>query len=551
MRPGAAGEAAWEAGAGSASQQPEEGRGTAAAEQMAVLRIRGLAVAYGGSEVVRGLDLEVGAGEAVGLRGPSGCGKSTVARAVLGLLPRGGGITAGSVELMGRRTAELTAREWRRWRGALVAMAAQEAELALNPVRRVGSQIAAVLRAHPEAAPARRWGRQAVRQRVAEALEEMGLAAWFARAYPHQLSGGQRQRVVLARALACGARACPLPASLAPARGPALLIADEPTTGLDAATREQILAALRRRVEAGMALLIISHEAEVLEQIAGRVVEMPSGAGRAGPGVARRALGPAREAARSTLADRSARSSGEPRGSPRPTRTRPVAPPLAPLLRARGLEKVYRRGGREVAALAGVDAEIQRDETVVLMGPSGAGKSTLARCLAGLEPPDRGQIWRAADLGARGVQMIWQDAAGALNPRMRVEEIIAEPWRIGGERLTAAERQRRAGELLEQAGLPAAWMRRKPGELSGGEKRRVGLARALAVDPKLLILDEALASLEPELQEELLRWLEALQARRELSYLFITHDRALAARIGGRQLRLQAGRLAEAAACAV
>lgn len=487
-----------------------------------MLRIGGLAVAYGGMGVLRGLNLEVGAGEAVGLRGPSGCGKSTLARAVLGLLPRGGCITEGWIELLGRPAAGLTAGEWRRWRGAMVAMAAQEAELALNPVRRVGSQMAAVLRAHPETAPGGRWRRGAARARVAEALAEMGLEERFARAYPHQLSGGQRQRVVLARALACPARA----------GGPALLLADEPTTGLDAATRAQILAALRRRVEAGMALLIISHEAEVLEQIAGRVIEMPLGAGRAALGAGRKGRSVGRAAAGSAAGNR-------------------PAVPLLPLLRARGLEKIYRRGGRAIGALAGVDVEIRQGETVVVMGPSGAGKSTLARCLAGLEKPDRGEIWRAPELGPHGAQMIWQDAAGALNPRMRVGEIIAEPWRIAGEHLTGAERERRTGALLEQVGLAAAEAAKRPGELSGGEKRRVGMARALAVDPELLILDEALASLEPELREELVRWLGALQARRRLAFLFITHDPALAARVGGRQLRLQAGRLAEAAACAV
>ncbi len=471
-----------------------------------VLDIRELSVAYGATEALRGLELRVAPGEAVGLCGPSGCGKSSVAYAALGILPGVGRIASGRIEIEGADVTRLSPRAWRRLRAARVALAAQEPGLALNPVRRVGSQIASVLRAHG-------WGRAAARRRAEEVLEEMGLpaAGRFARAFPHQLSGGQLQRVVLAQALACG---------------PALLIADEPATGLDAVTRDQVLAVLRRRVQAGMALLLISHRAEVLEQSVTRLVRM-------GPRAGVEAGAPlGRETMRSI--------------SPRPNRQAP-RPSRALLLRARGLAKSYRRGGRGITALAGVDVEIGQAETVVLMGPSGAGKSTLARCLSGLERPDGGEIWRAETVGPRGAQLIWQDAAGALNPRMRLGEIIAEPWRVGdreGRIPERKERERRAGELLAAAGLPADWVARRPAELSGGQKRRVGILRALAVNPKLLILDEALTSVEAELREDLVRWLEALQQARGIAYLFITHDAALADRLGGRRLRLAAGQLA-------
>ncbi|MGH9490781.1 MAG: ATP-binding cassette domain-containing protein, partial [Terriglobales bacterium] len=201
-----------------------------------VLDIRELSVAYGATEALRGLELRVAPGEAVGLCGPSGCGKSSVAYAALGILPGAGRIASGRIEIEGADVTRLSPRAWRRLRAARVALAAQEPGLALNPVRRVCSQIASVLRAHG-------WGRAAARRRAEEVLEEMGLpaAGRFARAFPHQLSGGQLQRVVLAQALACG---------------PALLIADEPATGLDAVTRDQVLAVLRRRVQAGMALLL-------------------------------------------------------------------------------------------------------------------------------------------------------------------------------------------------------------------------------------------------------------------------------------------------------
>lgn len=434
----------------------------------------------------------------------------------------------------------LGAREWRGLRGTAIAMAAQEAELTLNPVRRVGSQIMAVLRVHG-------WRRAAARRRTGELLEAMGLPERSARAYPHQLSGGQRQRVVLAQALA----------GAAGDRGPALLIADEPTTGLDAETRRLILAVLRRRVQAGMGLLIISHEREVLDQIAARVVVMGGSMRASDSGLEacpagnsggwRRLSGgqnPRESGTRGVAAPWSAPVNGaRRRGGDETGVGGPRAAGGGVLIQATGLRKSYRRGGGRISALTGASLELGTGETVVLMGPSGAGKSTLARCLAGLDGPDSGTIERAAGVGSRGVQMIWQDPAGALNPRMMVTDIIAEPWRIAGNKFSRVEREQRVGGLLRQVGLPAEWMEKRPGQLSGGEKRRVGIARALAVDPRVLILDEALAGIEPELREGLVLWLEWLQARRDLACLFITHDLALAGRLGGRRLRMRAGRV--------
>lgn len=563
--------------------------GPAAAAAPPLLAVRGLDVCYGRTPALRGVDLALQPGEAVGLLGPSGCGKSTLARAVLGLLPPGGSVTAGAIAVRGRDVATLRRREWRQLRGAVVALAHQEPSQALNPVRRIGDQIVSVLAAHG-------WARRPARARAAALLAELGLGAGerFARAYPHQLSGGQLQRAALAQALACG---------------PALLIADEPTSGLDAETRAAILSALRRRVEQGMALLLISHEPAVLAAVVARSVALPAGAAGEVPAAKRRAASvagsegegvpPRRDEApertpnpgstelsavtgwneatrrlspRPLLsgeqspspptstpergegqAGRGGGSEGErayPDVREEPERTPDDAmrrPSPRPLLRAAGLTKTYTRAGRRVPALEDVDLTLSRGETVVVMGPSGAGKSTLARCLAGLEPADGGTLWRAPEVGPLGVQMIWQDPAGALNPRLRVGELVAEPWRIAGG-MARRERERRAAELLEQVSLPGAWLRRRPAELSGGEKRRVGIARALALAPAVLILDEALASVEPELREDLLGLLAALQARRALAYLFITHDAELARRVGGRRLLLAAGRM-EADAC--
>ena len=529
---------------------PPASSGAVSGSGPALLAVRGLDVCYARTPVLRGVDLALQSGEAVGLLGPSGCGKSTLARAVLGLLPPPGRVTAGAVAIHGRDLATLRRREWRRLRGAVVALAHQEPSQALNPVRRIGDQIASVLAAHG-------WAGRAARARAAALLAELGLGAdvRYARAYPHQLSGGQLQRAALAQALACG---------------PALLIADEPTTGLDAETRGAILTALRRRVEQGMALLLISHEPAVLAAVVARTVALPGPSAAvvfaAGSTVAEPAAKGRETAFAKSPAGRGGGSEGErvpPRRDEEPERTlNPGSPePFAvtgrdeamrrqsprPLLRAAGLRKTYTRAGRRVQALDGVDLTVARGETVVLMGPSGAGKSTLARCLAGLEPADGGTLWRAPEVGPLGVQMIWQDAAGALNPRLRVGELVAEPWRIAGG-MPRRERDRRAAELLEQVSLPGAWLRRRPAELSGGEKRRIGIARALALEPAVLILDEALASVEPELQQDLLRLLTALQARRGLAYLFITHDAELARRVGGRRVVLAAGRM-EAEAC--
>ncbi len=566
--------------------------GPAAAAAPPLLAIRGLDVCYGRTPALRGVDLALQPGEAVGLLGPSGCGKSTLARAVLGLLPPGGSVTAGAIAVRGRDLATLRRREWRQLRGAVVALAHQEPSQALNPVRRIGEQIAAVLAAHG-------WARRPARARAAALLAELGLGAGerFARAYPHQLSGGQLQRAALAQALACG---------------PALLIADEPTTGLDAETRAAILSALRRRVEQGMALLLISHEPAVLAAVVARTVALPApsaaaagevpatksreaaAAGSEGEGVPpRRDKAPERNPAPGSPEPSAVAGWNEAmrRLSPRPLsgREQSPGPPTRtpergesqagrgggsegeraypdvrkeperspneamrrlsprPLLKAAGLTKTYTRAGRRVPALEDVNLTLSRGETVVVMGPSGAGKSTLARCLAGLEPADGGTLWRAPEVGPLGVQMIWQDPASALNPRLHVGELVAEPWRIAGG-VPRRERERRAAKLLEQVSLPGAWLRRRPAELSGGEKRRVGIARALALAPAVLILDEALASVEPELREDLLGLLAALQARRGLAYVFITHDAELARRVGGRRLLLAAGRM-EADAC--
>ncbi len=507
--------------------------GPAAAAAPPLLAVRGLDVCYGRTPALRGVDLALQPGEAVGLLGPSGCGKSTLARAVLGLLPPGGSVTAGAIAVRGRDVATLRRREWRQLRGAVVALAHQEPSQALNPVRRIGDQIVSVLAAHG-------WARRPARARAAALLAELGLGAGerFARAYPHQLSGGQLQRAALAQALACG---------------PALLIADEPTSGLDAETRAAILSALRRRVEQGMALLLISHEPAVLAAVVARSVALPAGAAGEVPAAKRRVASVAGSEGEGVPP----RRDEAPERTPNPgstelsavtgwnEATRRLSP--RPLLRAAGLTKTYTRAGRRVPALEDVDLTLSRGETVVVMGPSGAGKSTLARCLAGLEPADGGTLWRAPEVGPLGVQMIWQDPAGALNPRLRVGELVAEPWRIAGG-VPRRERERRAAELLEQVSLPGAWLRRRPAELSGGEKRRVGIARALALAPAVLILDEALASVEPELREDLLGLLAALQARRALAYLFITHDAELARRVGGRRLILAAGRM-EADAC--
>ena len=500
-----------------------------------LLRASALSVDYdaaGGNVVhaLRNLDLEIAGGESVGVLGESGSGKSSLALALMRLLPRNARVVSGKVEYCGRSVTEFSVARLREMRGGEVALISQEPALALNPVLPLRRQLTDVLLAH------HKLDRDAVSVRCNEMLHEVGFPdpERILRAYPHELSGGQRQRVAIAQALICR---------------PRLLIADEPLSALDAATQAEILELLQRlKRDLRLAMLFITHNAGTLAALADNVIVM-----RVGEVAARGSMGklqsnpdeyvqgilfPEKSLAREPRASGSAADEG-------------------PLLEVHGLSKKFvqqRMLSRKkfvVQSLDAIDLSLRRGSTVAVLGRSGSGKSTLARCLAGFETPDSGEVLlhgkpEAArkDGVRRPVQMIFQDAATSLNPRFTARQIIAEPLEIARWK-TDAERTIRALALMEEVGLDPEWALRLAGEFSGGQRQRLALARALAAEPELLIMDEALSGLDMPLQAQMVRLLMELQARHGLTYLYISHDLNFISLFAQEVIVMEAGRIVE------
>lgn len=483
-----------------------------------LLRVSALSVQYdavGGNVVhaLRNLDLEITGGESLGVLGESGSGKSSLALALMRLLPKNACTVSGNIEYRGRSLAEFSPAELRAMRGAEVALISQEPALALNPVLPLGKQLADVLLAHG------RMTRAEVNARCSEILHQVGFddPERILRAYPHELSGGQRQRVAIAQALICR---------------PKLLIADEPLSALDLATQADILELLQRlKRDLKLAMLFITHNAGALESLADNILIMREG----------------NVVARGTLEKLQASSDEYVQGILFPEKSLPnmahgerATDSGAPLLDVRGLSKRFvqkrmlSRKEFAVQSLDEIDLSLSAGSTVAVLGRSGSGKSTLARCIAGFEPPDSGEILLDGNSvlqttkkknvrWQKEVQMIFQDAATSLNPRFTARQIVAEPLDIARWK-TEADRTVRALKLMEEVGLDPDSASRPAGEFSGGQRQRLALARALAAEPKLLIMDEALSGLDMPLQAQMVRLLMELQARHRLAYLFISHD---------------------------
>ncbi|MFG1637138.1 dipeptide ABC transporter ATP-binding protein [Pseudonocardia alni] len=508
----------------------------------ALLQVEGLEVAYAGGggtvHAVRGVDLTVAPGEVVAVVGESGSGKTTLAAAVLGLLPAAGAVTAGTVSLDGATLTGLSERAYRSVRGARIGFVPQDPGVALNPVQKVGVQVAEVLRTHGLA------DRRSAPARAVELLGQAGLDDPGTRAgqYPHQLSGGMRQRVLIAIAIAAG---------------PALVVADEPTSALDATVARRILDhldALRR--DLGIALLLITHDLAVATDRADRIVVMRHGRVVEQGTPAELLAGAQDPYTRELLAAAPGLALTAP----------PVLPPVdtagTPVAEVRDLVKEFplprARGSwtrRTHRAVDAVSFTIARGETVALVGESGSGKSTTARLLLRLEDPTSGQVllggddvtrvrgeaWRAL---RRRAQLIYQNPYASLDPRFAVRELVTEPLRafsVG----SAAEQADRAAELVDRVALPSGMLDRRPGELSGGQRQRVAIARALALSPDLVVADEPVSALDVSVQAQVLELLAELQERDGLSYLFISHDLAVVRRVAHRTGVLRDGRLRE------
>jgi peptide/nickel transport system ATP-binding protein len=502
-----------------------------------LLAIEGLTVALpkGGDRPHAVLDLSLGLArdEILCIVGESGSGKSITAQAVMGLLPLPHvRPTAGRILFEGLDLLRLSPDRLRRIRGRRIAMIFQEPMTALNPVLPVGDQIAEMIGAHE------RLPREALASRVVELLQAVNLPEpqTLRHAFPFRLSGGQRQRVMIAMALALG---------------PAILIADEPTTALDVTTQAQILRLIKRlQAERGMGVMFVTHDFGVVAEIADRVAVMREGR-VVELGTRRDVLErPQHPYTRSLIA-------AVPRLRRREAR---AAAEGVPLLRLEGVDKTFRTGaglfrrGRTVHAVDRVDLEVRRGETLGVVGESGSGKSTLARCVVRLVDADGGRIEIAGtDLAPlrgrrlqphrRRVQMIFQDPYASLNPRQTVGTIIGSGLRLYGiGRTDAQERTRR---MLALVGLDAKAEARYPHEFSGGQRQRIAIARALVLEPELLVADEPVSSLDVSVQAQVLALLDDIRARLGLTMLFITHDLRVAAQVCDRIAVMRHGRVVE------
>jgi peptide/nickel transport system ATP-binding protein len=499
-----------------------------------LLEISGLRIGLeaDGPEVVKGIDIAIRPGETMCLVGESGSGKSLSALATMGLLARNLQVRGGSIKLEGEELIGASDKRMRDLRTTAMSMIFQEPMTALNPVARVGKQIDEVLRAHTDLSQTAR------RDRVLEMMDAAHLPdpERMFDAFPHQISGGQRQRIMIAMALILR---------------PRLLIADEPTTALDVTTQKQILDLIRElREQQGTAVLFITHDMGVVAEIADNVTVLRLGEVMETQPVAELLRAPKTGYARELLAS-------VPSAIPRPARP---AATEGPALSVMDLQKVYSTGGglfsraREVHAAKDVTFDLRPGRTLGIVGESGSGKSTVARCIVRLIDPTSGSVRvsgnEIAQLSAKGVkphrrkmQIVFQDPMRSLNPRLEVgESIIEGPTNFG---VPKAEAMEQAKDLLELVGLPRSAVNRFPHQFSGGQRQRIAIARALAMNPTLLVADEAVSALDVSVQAQVLRLLDEIQERLKVALLFITHDLRVAAQICDEVMVMRKGEVVE------
>ncbi len=483
---------------------------------MTLLEVDDLKISFGDKRAVDGLSFTLAAGGALGIVGESGSGKSTAALSLLGLT---GGAVSGKIRFGG--TDLVAGAPWKDIRGARIAMVFQEPLTALNPFQTVGDQIAEVYRLHTGSS------RRAARERAVEVLGQVHIPDPVRRAtaYPHQFSGGMRQRALIAMAVACR---------------PELIVADEPTTALDVTVQAQILDLLDEvRATTGAALLLISHDLGVVAGSTESVIVMRDGRAVESGSTESVLLSPRHDYTKALLD-----------AVPKPGNRE--FSPGAPLLRVQDVRKHFpqpRRGSFRkpppVRAVDGVTLDVHAGETLGIVGESGTGKTTLARMMVGLIPLTSGTItFDGVDIArrrGRSVQMVFQDPLSSLNPRRTIGESIADPLRLSGVRDPRA----RVENLLERVGLSTSEYDRYPHQLSGGMRQRVGIARAVAPSPRLIVCDEPVSSLDVTTQAQVLALLEELREELGLSLVFVSHDLAVLRRIADRVAVLKDGLVVE------
>ena len=473
----------------------------------ALLEISNLNVRFGSTEAVKGVSLHIAAGETVAIVGESGSGKSVTALATVSLLPEGTEIS-GAVKFDGEDLLNAPAKALRKIRGNEISFIFQEPMTSLNPLHTIEKQMREAISLHHP------LPRSAERARILELLDKVGIPDAESRllSYPHQLSGGQRQRVMIAMALA---------------NRPKLLIADEPTTALDVTIQAQILALLADiQREEGLAILFITHDLGIVRHISGRTYVMKEGEvvehGATGDIFAN----PAHPYTRKLI-------DAVPTGTPAP-----IAPNATEVMRAEALRVWFpvqrgllKRVVGHIKAVNKVDFTLHKGETLGIVGESGSGKTTVALAVLRLIASEgriylhNGQIHKltgqALRAKRRDFQIVFQDPFGSLSPRMTVEEIVAEGL---GVHDLPGDRQTLVDNVLHEVGLEPQMKARYPHEFSGGQRQRIAIARALILQPKVLVLDEPTSALDMTVQLQIIDLLRALQQRHGLSYIFISHD---------------------------
>lgn len=483
---------------------------------------------------VENLSLDLRQNEVLCLVGESGSGKSVSAMATMGLLKGEMSQTSGAIRFAGQDLTKLSPDARRQLTGSKLSMVFQEPIASLNPFYTAGAQVSETIRTHSDQPAA------AIREKVLSLFEEVHLPnpEQIFRAYPHELSGGQCQRVMIASALALD---------------PAVLIADEPTTALDVTTQAQILSlmlALRDNHNTG--ILFITHDFGVVSEIADRVAVM-----RKGQLVE---VGPREQILTDPQHDYTkALLAAVPKLAPRAAR--PVQG--KPILEVNSVSKTYRTGsflrkaGREVKAVVDANIHIHGGETLGVVGESGSGKTTLSQCIIRMVEPTSGQVQIAGKdfLSLKGkelrkarqrVQIIFQDPYTSLDPRQKVGDAIAEGPLIHGTDMREATKI--SHELIEAVGLETAAADRYPHEFSGGQRQRICIARALALQPDLLIADESVSALDVSVQAQILDLLADIQTQRGFAMLFVTHDLRVASQICDRICVMQRGQIVETGA---
>jgi peptide/nickel transport system ATP-binding protein len=492
-----------------------------------LLEVKNLSVnfhtAQGVVEAVKNVSWYLDRGETLAILGESGSGKSVSSSAIMNLIDcPPGEIASGEIVFDGQDLLKLDAEHRRRINGKRISMIFQDPLSHLNPVYTVGWQIAETLTAHG-VDPAQ------ARTRALELMGRVGIPdpAASAKKYPHQFSGGQRQRLMIAMALGLK---------------PDILIADEPTTALDVTVQAEVLTLLEElQAETGMGLVLITHDLGVVAEVADRVVVMEKGRIVETGTPSSIYNGASHPYTRKLIA-----------AAPGKGDMRVAAKAAQPILSCRDLAKSY----GSFMALHGIDFDVMRGETLAVVGESGSGKSTVARLVLRLEEATRGEVlWKGEDLllktprelvkMRRQIQMVFQDPTQSLNPRMSVAQIISEAWIIHPDILEKPRWSDRVIELLEQVGLSADHAARYPHQLSGGQRQRIAIARALALEPELIICDEAVSALDVSIQAQVMKLLGRLRDELGIAFVFIAHDLPVVRDFADRVVVMKSGEIVE------